>query len=73
LSQKDKFLKVSWIVFKYLYLVMLGVLLFRTAFMVYHDGWDFLEVGNVVLGIVIATVGIAFVSALITWAALSKE
>jgi hypothetical protein len=25
------------------------------------------------LGIVIATVGIAFVSALITWAALSKE
>ncbi|WP_146027229.1 hypothetical protein [Bowmanella denitrificans] len=59
--------------FKYLYMVMLAVLVFRTAVMVLHEGWSFLKIGNVLLGVGIATVGMAFVSALIAVYAVIQD
>ena len=73
MSQKDLFIKVWIIIFKPLFAVMVGVLIFRTALMVYHDGFGFLKFANVALGLGIATIGIAVVAGIIACVGLKYK
>jgi hypothetical protein len=46
---------------------MLAVLIFRVLGTISHEGIEFLEFGNVMLGLSIAFFGTALVSCLIAW------
>lgn len=64
-SDRQVFKKIWFVVFKYLYIVMLAVLVFRTGLLFLHGEGDSVSIQSVVFGILIATVGTAFVSAII--------
>ena len=66
-TRKSSFLKNWRISFKYLFLVMLAVLIFRVLGMISHEGIEFIEFGNVMLGLSIAFFGSALVSCFIAW------
>ena len=66
-TRKSSFLKNWRLSFKYIFLVMLAVLIFRVLGTISHEGIEFLEFGNVMLGLSIAFFGTALVSCLIAW------
>jgi hypothetical protein len=70
LSDEEVFKKVWLIVFKYLYIVMLAVLVFRTGLLFFHGEGDSVSIQSIILGLLIATVGTAFVSAIIAFFSL---
>ena len=65
LSNMQVFKKLWLIVFKPLYAIMLAVLAYRTGILFWHGEGEDVSVGSVAVGLTIATVGIAVVSALI--------
>ena len=73
LSDMEVFKKVWVITFKYIYLVMLGVLAFRTALLFINDDAENVTIQSVALGLTIATVGVAFVAALIAMSAIKHK
>lgn len=66
-SDTDVFKKLWWIVFKPLYFVMLAVLAFRTTLLFVRGEAENVTFGSVLLGLVIATIGIAIASAMIVF------
>ncbi|MBA6339327.1 hypothetical protein H4J57_19265 [Colwellia sp. BRX8-7] len=73
LSDMEVFKKVWVIVFKYIYLVMLCVLAFRTTLLFINDNAEDVTIQSVALGLTIATVGVAFVAVLIAISAIKYK
>ncbi|WP_438864313.1 hypothetical protein [Neptunicella sp.] len=73
ISEKQKFIKVWWVCFKYLFFVMALVLVFRTALLFYHDQADSVTFWSVLLGFTIAFLGIAFVCGIIAGYAIVQD
>jgi len=73
LSDKEVFKKVWVIAFKYIYLVMLCVLAFRTTLLFINDDAEDVTIQSVALGLTIATVGVAFVAVLIAISAIKHK
>ena len=65
LSDMEVFKKIWVIAFKYIYLAMLCVLAFRTALLFIYDDAENVTIQSIALGLTIATVGVAFVAAVI--------
>jgi len=72
-SDRNVFLKVWFIVFKYLFLTMLAVLIFRTLLLFSNGEGDTVTMLSVFTGLSIALFGTGAIAALIAWIAFKSE
>ncbi len=65
ISEKQKFVKIWWVAFKYLFTIMAIGLVFRTLLLFYHDQADSVTFWSILFGFTIAFLGITFVCGII--------